>query len=130
MAVVLFTTMGDAAWWLAARLAAARCRRVIGLVVLGAAAYGGVPARVRLPAARFLAPGRRRDERALERFAQEVRARRTRASTSRSACLLIAQDAYPALDVERYLGDIERMAIRLRARMPQAVERAKSASWR
>jgi len=26
------------------------------------------------------------------------------------ACLLIAQDAYPALEVERYLGDIERMA--------------------
>ena len=36
------------------------------------------------------------------------------------ACLMIAQDAYPALDVERYLGDIERMAIRLRARMPQS----------
>ena len=30
------------------------------------------------------------------------------------ACLLIAQDAYPNLPVERYLGDIERMA------MPQA----------
>jgi regulator of sirC expression with transglutaminase-like and TPR domain len=36
------------------------------------------------------------------------------------ACLMIAQDAYPGLDVERYLGDIERMAIRLRARIPQA----------
>jgi regulator of sirC expression with transglutaminase-like and TPR domain len=36
------------------------------------------------------------------------------------ACLLIAQDAYPGLDVERYLGDIERMAIRLRARIPQS----------
>ena len=35
------------------------------------------------------------------------------------ACLMIAQDAYPKLDVERYLGDIERMAMRLRARMPQ-----------
>jgi regulator of sirC expression with transglutaminase-like and TPR domain len=34
-------------------------------------------------------------------------------------CLLIAQDAYPALEVERYLGDIERMAMRLRGRMPQ-----------
>jgi regulator of sirC expression with transglutaminase-like and TPR domain len=33
------------------------------------------------------------------------------------ACLLIAQDAYPGLDVERYLGEIERMAIRLRARL-------------
>jgi regulator of sirC expression with transglutaminase-like and TPR domain len=35
------------------------------------------------------------------------------------ACLLIAQDAYPQLEVERYLGDIERMAIRLRGRTPQ-----------
>ncbi|HEV7477460.1 MAG TPA: tetratricopeptide repeat protein [Burkholderiales bacterium] len=35
------------------------------------------------------------------------------------ACLMIAQDAYPSLDVERYLGDIERMAIRLRGRIPQ-----------
>ena len=34
------------------------------------------------------------------------------------ACLMIAQDAYPELDVERYLGEIERMAIRLRARLP------------
>ena len=34
------------------------------------------------------------------------------------ACLLIAGDAYPALDVERYLGEIERLAIRLRARLP------------
>jgi len=32
---------------------------------------------------------------------------------------MIAQDAYPDLDVERYLGDIERMAMRLRARVPQ-----------
>jgi regulator of sirC expression with transglutaminase-like and TPR domain len=30
------------------------------------------------------------------------------------ACLLIAQDAYPGLDVERYLGEVERMALRLR----------------
>ena len=35
------------------------------------------------------------------------------------ASLMIAQDAYPQLDVERYLGDIERMAMRLRGRMPQ-----------
>jgi regulator of sirC expression with transglutaminase-like and TPR domain len=38
------------------------------------------------------------------------------------ACLLIAQDAYPELDVERYLGDIERMAIRLRARVAKSGE--------
>jgi regulator of sirC expression with transglutaminase-like and TPR domain len=36
------------------------------------------------------------------------------------ACLLIAQDAYPGLDVDRYLGDLERMSIRLRARLPQS----------
>ena len=34
------------------------------------------------------------------------------------ACLLIAEDAYPALDVEGYLGEIERFAGRLRARLP------------
>ncbi|HEY2336975.1 MAG TPA: tetratricopeptide repeat protein [Burkholderiales bacterium] len=38
------------------------------------------------------------------------------------ACLLIAQDAYPELDVDRYLGDIERLAIRLRARLPQSAQ--------
>ncbi|TMG75060.1 MAG: tetratricopeptide repeat protein [Betaproteobacteria bacterium] len=36
------------------------------------------------------------------------------------ACLMIAQDAYPELPVERYLGDLERMAMRLRARLPQS----------
>ena len=36
------------------------------------------------------------------------------------ACLLIAQDAYPGLDVERYLGEIESMALRLRARLKNA----------
>ena len=34
------------------------------------------------------------------------------------ACLLIATDAYPGLDVEGYLGEIERLAVRLRGRMP------------
>jgi len=34
------------------------------------------------------------------------------------ACLLIAADAYPGLDVDRYLGEIERLAARLRARLP------------
>ena len=37
------------------------------------------------------------------------------------ACLMIAEDAYPGLAVERYLGDIERLALRLRSRMPQGV---------
>jgi regulator of sirC expression with transglutaminase-like and TPR domain len=32
------------------------------------------------------------------------------------ACLMIAQDAYPELEAERYLGEIERMALRLRAK--------------
>jgi len=37
------------------------------------------------------------------------------------ACLRIAQDAYPGLDVEGYIGEIERFAKRLRARIaPQA----------
>ncbi len=34
------------------------------------------------------------------------------------ACLLIAADAYPGLDVNRYLAEIERMAARLRGRLP------------
>jgi regulator of sirC expression with transglutaminase-like and TPR domain len=36
------------------------------------------------------------------------------------ACLMIAQDAYPSLQIEHYLGEIERLALRLRARTPQA----------
>ena len=35
------------------------------------------------------------------------------------ACLMIAQDAYPALEVDHYLGEIERMALRLRALLAQ-----------
>jgi regulator of sirC expression with transglutaminase-like and TPR domain len=35
------------------------------------------------------------------------------------ACLMIAQDAYPQLDVERYLGEIERMGLRLRGGLAQ-----------
>jgi regulator of sirC expression with transglutaminase-like and TPR domain len=35
------------------------------------------------------------------------------------ACLMIAQDAYPRLDIERYLGEIERVALRLRKRTAQ-----------
>ncbi len=55
----------------------------------------------------------------LEPFAQLLGGDDSRIDLAR-ACLMIAQDAYPALDVDRYLGEIERMAIRLRARMPQA----------
>jgi regulator of sirC expression with transglutaminase-like and TPR domain len=53
---------------------------------------------------------------ALEPFAQLIARGDARIDLS-LACLLIAQDAYPGLDVERYLGEIERMAARLRARL-------------
>jgi len=33
------------------------------------------------------------------------------------ACLLIAEDAYPGLDIDGYLGEIERFAVRLRGRL-------------
>ena len=55
----------------------------------------------------------------LEPFAQLLGGDDSRIDLAR-ACLMIAQDAYPGLDLDRYLGEIERMAIRLRARMPQA----------
>jgi regulator of sirC expression with transglutaminase-like and TPR domain len=35
------------------------------------------------------------------------------------ACLMIAQDSYPQLDLGRYLGELERLASQLRSRMPQ-----------
>ncbi|MBS0338778.1 MAG: transglutaminase family protein, partial [Proteobacteria bacterium] len=38
------------------------------------------------------------------------------------ACLLIAVDAYPDLDVNRYLAEIERMAARLRGRLPPGAD--------
>jgi regulator of sirC expression with transglutaminase-like and TPR domain len=57
--------------------------------------------------------------RSLEPFAQLLGGGDSRIDLAR-ACLMIAQDAYPGLDVERYLGEIERMAIRLRARMPRS----------
>jgi len=56
----------------------------------------------------------------LERFALEMR-REDRDIDLAQACLLIAQDAYPMLDVERYMGQIERMALRLRADMPEGL---------
>jgi regulator of sirC expression with transglutaminase-like and TPR domain len=54
---------------------------------------------------------------ALEAFAQLIAGDDARVDLARG-CLMIAQDAYPGLDVERYMGEIERMAIRLRARLP------------
>jgi len=56
---------------------------------------------------------------ALEPFAELVSREDTRIDLAR-ACLLIAQDVYPGLEVERYLGDIERLAIRLRGRLPES----------
>jgi regulator of sirC expression with transglutaminase-like and TPR domain len=55
----------------------------------------------------------------LEPFAQAVGREDMRIDLAQ-ACLMIAQDAYPALDVERYRGEIERMALRLRTRMPRS----------
>ncbi len=55
----------------------------------------------------------------LESFAEAV-ARDDMGIDLAQACLMIAQDAYPSLDVERYLGEIERIALRLRARLPQS----------
>jgi len=34
------------------------------------------------------------------------------------ACLLIAEDAYPGLDVEKYMTELERLALGLRSRLP------------
>jgi regulator of sirC expression with transglutaminase-like and TPR domain len=55
----------------------------------------------------------------LEPFARAVAGEDARIDLAQ-ACLMIAQDAYPRLDVERYLGEIERMALRLRASLPAA----------
>jgi len=56
---------------------------------------------------------------ALQVFGEVLSEKEERIDLAR-ACLMIAQDAYPGLELERYLGDIERMAIRLRARIPQS----------
>ncbi len=53
-----------------------------------------------------------------DRFA-ELMAREEPAIDLARACLLIAQDAYPGLDVEGYLGEIERLAARLRGRLAE-----------
>jgi len=57
----------------------------------------------------------------LERFAREVR-REDRDIDLAQACLMIAQDPYPGLDVGRYMDEIERMALRLRADMPESMD--------
>ena len=55
----------------------------------------------------------------LEPFAQAL-ARDDAGIDLARTCLMIAQDAYPRLDVDAYLGQIEGMALRLRARLPAA----------
>lgn len=52
---------------------------------------------------------------ALQTFAEVVG--RDDVSDLGRACLLIAQDAYPSLEVERYMEHIESLALRLRARL-------------
>ena len=53
-----------------------------------------------------------------DRFAELVAGSRDEFSLA-EACLMIAGDAYPGLDVNHYLGEIERMAARLRGRLRQ-----------
>jgi hypothetical protein len=55
-----------------------------------------------------------------DRFA-ELMAREEAEIDLARACLLIAQDAYPGLDVEGYLGEIERFAARLGGRLQGGV---------
>ncbi len=55
----------------------------------------------------------------LEPFARAMACDEARIDLAQ-ACLMIAQDAYPRLDLERYVGEIERVAARLRARLPAA----------
>jgi regulator of sirC expression with transglutaminase-like and TPR domain len=52
----------------------------------------------------------------LAAFAQLVALEDAKIDLAR-ACLLIAEDAYPALDVDGYAGEIDRLAKRLRARL-------------
>ena len=54
----------------------------------------------------------------LEPFAELVTREDDRIELAR-ACLQIAQDAYPGLDVDGYVGELERFAQRLRARFAQ-----------
>jgi regulator of sirC expression with transglutaminase-like and TPR domain len=56
---------------------------------------------------------------ALEAFAKLIGRDDARIDVARG-CLMIAQDAYPGLDVEHYMGEIERMAMQLRGRLPQS----------
>jgi regulator of sirC expression with transglutaminase-like and TPR domain len=61
----------------------------------------------------------------LDAFAEMLAREESRIDVAH-ACLMIAEDAYPGLDLERYLGEIERMALRLRGRAPKAGGGARS----
>ncbi len=61
-------------------------------------------------------PGGTVDEIALTPFADLVAREDPQIELAR-ACLLIAEDAYPGLDVEGYVGEVDRFAKRLRARV-------------
>src|SRR5205823_14474527 len=77
-----------------------------------------VPRALGVSAARLLAPRRGLMAGPLEAFEKALAQDDARIDLAH-ACLMIAEDAYPGLAVERYLGDVERLALRLRARMPQ-----------
>jgi regulator of sirC expression with transglutaminase-like and TPR domain len=53
----------------------------------------------------------------LEAFAELVDRADVRIDLAR-ACLLVAEDAYPGLDVDTYLAELERLGERLRTRLP------------
>lgn len=54
----------------------------------------------------------------LQGFEKVLAAREERIDLAH-ACLMIAEDAYPGLEPVRYLGELERMAIALRGKLPQ-----------
>ena len=58
---------------------------------------------------------------ALEAFAALLAGDDARVDLARG-CLMLAGDAYPGVDVERYLGDLERLALRLRRRLSQTAD--------
>lgn len=64
------------------------------------------------------APGATLSQEALEPFRALMAQADARIELAR-ACLMIARDAYPALDPAHYLGEIERYALRLRAQLPE-----------
>src|SRR6185503_9800591 len=74
-----------------------------------------LPVRLRLPAAPFL-HARRPMTAPIDSFS-ELLAREDAKIELARACLQIAEDAYPGLDVDGYVGELERFAKRLRARL-------------